>query len=471
MTELLDGLDLLGRWSVPALWLPLLAWTLLALPVYAALRRTDRWHPLVRYRLHEALLFALPVGLGAAVWIDASGLSTWLATVTSGSGEGPGLIPLPLGPTADGVTPMASDATRLTVYHAVGALTGSALLLGSIRLARLIRSSLAIRRLHEKNAAATDGAMQHQVHRLATTMGIRRPVTVKVAEDSIVPMTYGLLQPTILLPRALATRPDRLRMALTHELIHIRRCDFLARWVEQFVAALFAIHPGVAYLSRSVEAAREMACDAETLRQARCSRKVYADLLCGFVALPPQRPAFVLSIAESSSLKQRIRAMTRLQRFTNHVPRYTSLLAAALLTVLGLGIVACSDAVTPPTGEEAPEEAATQSTTSDEEVFIVVEQRPELIGGIEALQEIVEYPAAAKEAGIEGKVFVQFTVDEQGNVQNPQVTRGVHALLDRAALEAVEQLEFEPGKQRGQAVKVQMSLPFTFKLPTSDAAQ
>jgi protein TonB len=111
----------------------------------------------------------------------------------------------------------------------------------------------------------------------------------------------------------------------------------------------------------------------------------------------------------------------------------------------------------PPSPEEEEEE-------EEREVFIVVEDRPELIGGMAALQNAVEYPEFAKKAGIEGRVFVQFVVDEQGNVQNPQVTRGVHKLLDKAAVEAVQEMKFKPGKQRGKAVKVQMSLPVTFRL-------
>ncbi|NBB75071.1 MAG: TonB family protein [Bacteroidetes bacterium] len=111
----------------------------------------------------------------------------------------------------------------------------------------------------------------------------------------------------------------------------------------------------------------------------------------------------------------------------------------------------------PPAPEEEEEE-------EEQEVFIVVEDRPELIGGMAALQQAVEYPEFAKKAGIEGRVFVQFVVDEQGNVTNPQVTRGVHKLLDQAALEAVREMKFKPGKQRGKAVKVQMSLPVTFRL-------
>ncbi len=110
----------------------------------------------------------------------------------------------------------------------------------------------------------------------------------------------------------------------------------------------------------------------------------------------------------------------------------------------------------PPPPEEEEEE--------EQEVFIVVEEKPELIGGMKALQSEVSYPEFAKKAGIEGRVFVQFVVDENGNVQNPRVTRGVHKLLDQEAIRAVKQMKFKPGKQRGQAVKVQMSLPVTFRL-------
>jgi len=112
----------------------------------------------------------------------------------------------------------------------------------------------------------------------------------------------------------------------------------------------------------------------------------------------------------------------------------------------------------------APPPAPEEEEEEEQEVFVVVEDRPELIGGMAALQQAVEYPEFAKKAGIEGRVFVQFVVDEQGNVQNPQVTRGVHKLLDQAAVEAVKEMKFKPGKQRGKAVKVQMSLPVTFRL-------
>jgi protein TonB len=111
----------------------------------------------------------------------------------------------------------------------------------------------------------------------------------------------------------------------------------------------------------------------------------------------------------------------------------------------------------PPPPEKKEEE-------DEQEVFVVVEDQPQLQGGMAALQKEVNYPEFAKKAGIEGRVFVQFVVDENGNVQDPKVTRGVHKLLNEEAVRAVKQMKFKPGKQRGKAVKVQMSLPVTFRL-------
>lgn len=109
----------------------------------------------------------------------------------------------------------------------------------------------------------------------------------------------------------------------------------------------------------------------------------------------------------------------------------------------------------PPAQEEVEEEP---------EIFVIVEEMPELIGGLQALQSSITYPEIAKKAGVEGKVFVQFVVDEQGNVVDPVVTRGIGAGCDEEALKAVRQAKFKPGKQRGKPVRVKMSLPITFRL-------
>jgi len=108
----------------------------------------------------------------------------------------------------------------------------------------------------------------------------------------------------------------------------------------------------------------------------------------------------------------------------------------------------------PPPVEEEPEP----------EIFIVVEDPPVLIGGLPELQKKIQYPPIARKANVEGRVTIQFVVDEQGNVTNAEVLRGIGAGCDEEALRAVMASKFEPGKQRGKPVKVRMSLPVTFKL-------
>jgi len=98
------------------------------------------------------------------------------------------------------------------------------------------------------------------------------------------------------------------------------------------------------------------------------------------------------------------------------------------------------------------------------EIFVVVENMPELIGGIQGLQKRVKYPEIAKKAGVEGTVFLQFVVDENGNVVDPSVVKGIGAGCDEAALEAIKTAKFKPGKQRGKPVKVKFSLPVRFRL-------
>lgn len=116
-----------------------------------------------------------------------------------------------------------------------------------------------------------------------------------------------------------------------------------------------------------------------------------------------------------------------------------------------------------------PPPAPTQPQREEEpDIFVVVEAMPEMIPNeqeaMAALQRSIRYPEIARRAGVEGRVIVQFVVDEQGRVTDPVVVRGIGAGLDEEAIRAVQTLRFRPGRQRGRPVKVQMSLPITFRL-------
>ena len=110
----------------------------------------------------------------------------------------------------------------------------------------------------------------------------------------------------------------------------------------------------------------------------------------------------------------------------------------------------------PPEEEEEIEEP---------EIFEIVEQMPELIGGISGLQAKARYPEIARKANIEGRVIVQFVVNENGDVSQPSILRGISGGCDEEAIRVItEHAKFIPGRQRGRPVSVKMSLPIVFKL-------
>ncbi len=96
--------------------------------------------------------------------------------------------------------------------------------------------------------------------------------------------------------------------------------------------------------------------------------------------------------------------------------------------------------------------------------FVAVEDMPEPIGGIAAIQSKIIYPEIAKRAGVEGRVYVLAFVNKDGDVTKAKVLKGIGAGCDEAALKAVEETKFKPGKQRGKPVNVQVSIPVVFKL-------
>lgn len=111
---------------------------------------------------------------------------------------------------------------------------------------------------------------------------------------------------------------------------------------------------------------------------------------------------------------------------------------------------------------ELPEEKA-------EEIFLLVEDKPEPKGGIKAFYKYVadniRYPREATENQVEGRVYVQFVVNSQGKISDVEAVKGIGAGCDEEAARIVNEApDWNPGKQRGKPVSVRMILPITFKL-------
>ena len=110
--------------------------------------------------------------------------------------------------------------------------------------------------------------------------------------------------------------------------------------------------------------------------------------------------------------------------------------------------------------EEEPEE---------QQIFQVVEEMPEFPGGmaecLKFLSKNIKYPTIAQENGVQGRVIIQFVVNQDGSIVDPVVMRSVDPYLDKEALRVIKMMpKWKPGKQRGKAVRVKYTVPVTFKL-------
>ena len=105
----------------------------------------------------------------------------------------------------------------------------------------------------------------------------------------------------------------------------------------------------------------------------------------------------------------------------------------------------------------------------EQEIINIVEKMPEYPGGFDAMFDFINanlvYPQEAKDAAIEGKVFVGFVVEKDGAVSSIRLLRGIGYGCDEAAMDVVRKMpKWKPATQRGKPVRVQYQLPFNFKL-------
>jgi protein TonB len=119
--------------------------------------------------------------------------------------------------------------------------------------------------------------------------------------------------------------------------------------------------------------------------------------------------------------------------------------------------------------DEVVEDFEQEEEIVEEEVFTIVESMPEFPGGqtemFKYLGKNIKFPPAAKANGIQGKVYVNFTIGKNGEIRDIKILRGVHDLLDKEAVRVVKAMpKWKAGKQRGKTVSVSYNLPINFKL-------
>lgn len=102
-------------------------------------------------------------------------------------------------------------------------------------------------------------------------------------------------------------------------------------------------------------------------------------------------------------------------------------------------------------------------------VYLAVPEMPEYPGGAAALlssfRETLVYPEDAKTEGIQGRVLVQFIVEEDGSITNPVIIKSVYPSLDAEALRFVSKMpKWKPGKIDDKPCRTKYIVPLNFRL-------
>ena len=184
---------------------------------------------------------------------------------------------------------------------------------------------------------------------------------------------------------------------------------------------------------------------------------------------PPKAPVEVPQIATQKFLPPRVLEDEKVVVLED-MPKMDDI-KDAVSTVTKDGIHAENNMVLDvPTVLAPPDEGLKVAVPKDDEtVFRIVEQNPMFKDGEGAmfrfLNENIKYPFAAKENGIEGVVYVNFTVSKDGSIRDVKALRGIGGGCIDEALRVVAMMPaWMPGKQNGKAVNVSFTIPIKFKL-------
>jgi TonB family protein len=255
------------------------------------------------------------------------------------------------------------------------------------------------------------------------------------------PVTFGLWRPVVVLPGHFTELPAEVQEAIVcHELLHVRRRDWIVTVAEQAIRAVLWFHPAVWWLTGQAQLAREQTVDVEAVALTG-DREQYLNAL---LAMAGNRPALDLAPAalflRKRHLKNRVALL--LKEVNMSKKSLISFCATSCGVLFAAGWLALH--TFPLQAAPVPQEAAQSN----------------LLHSVPP-----KYPQAAKEKHIEGAVVLEVHIDAEGHVSDAKVLSGPEELRS-AALEAILQWHYSPQAMTLPAVT---QVTMNFKLPLQGA--
>lgn len=405
--------------------------------LYCLTLRRDRWLKLSQWYLLTTLWFSV-----IFPWFTLpSSLATAAQTVLPTEGYMA---------TLDEIT-ISATASMRTIDLADIHLVGVALCLGYL-LFQIGAQAVTILRLRRK----------HTVYRAVDGFDIPRNASLVLLDDDTAP--YSFFNQIVVGTRGLSDA--ELRCILAHESLHVSRYHTADIICARLLCCGAWFNPFAWLMLRELRAVQEFQADAASIGS--CGREGYLHLL--YRQATGTGYGHITNNFLSINIKKRIVMMNKTKSRFGAWKALAALPVAALLLMAG-----CQ----PANGEAVEqEEIPFEATNVDEsapldantdEVFKVVEVDPEFPGGVEALYkylaENIKYPVMAKNNKVEGRVYITFVIEKDGNVSDAKVLRSVNEELDAEALRVINAMpKWKPGMQQGVPVRVQYNIPITFKL-------
>lgn len=333
-----------------------LGWTLLhsfwqitfvALILFVALRVLREFSANLKYFasiLGLSLSLILPIA--TFVYLSTSSKpiqnSSYQASMDSPKDVSPTVKPKPISETSHSSPPISSSIAVtssspnipflpiLVVIWLIGVLFFSIRLAGGVWTVHLYKT---------RKVSAVENHWQEKFDEFCESLQLRRKIKFLQSQMVEMPVVIGWLKPVVLIPASafLQISPKELETILIHELIHIKRHDYLINLVQSFAEILFFFHPCVWWISAHIRAEREFAVDEFVAQMFETERFIYAKALANLEESRTTAPILAMA-ADGGNLMKRIEKILNGSRKINSTNVSIWSAVFAVTFVLGLTV-------------------------------------------------------------------------------------------------------------------------------------
>ena len=323
-----------GVISLDAFWFPLAIWTVIAIAFLMILKSSTSLNPIYHYHFRVATIFAVPFGIlltfitqqFESSAFSSSIFDTAIFVVTN---------PIQIGQQIT-FNEVEFTPNWIEPSFIIGAITAGLSVISFGLLVQLLVNYVSIKRLSKSLNKFP----------LSTVFGYQnsdfKEVEIAYHKFPVVPYTFGARNPVIVLPKSIQLNHEKIHMAIEHELVHIKRGDYLIQLMISIVNSMIWFHPVIHIAQTEIETWREISCDQTVLNTTNISAKNYANMLVELVPLNRGLKFFSVNMAvQESTLKKRIQIMKQHDLYQTSLKKSLSFLG---LMILGINLpIACSD--------------------------------------------------------------------------------------------------------------------------------